>query len=373
MKEKTKSLCPVCLETVSARVLARESGVFLEHQCLKHGIRRALVERDAEFYAAVMTRSPRNTSPPPYLTLFPTYRCNINCKVCYVPRRDPAMDMSLEQIGKTLDRWPHTDVLFAGGEPTVMENLPQIIALTRAKGKRPHIATNGIRLADASYVAELVRSGLYGVSLSLNAMDGRTLEATDGRDCLDAKLRAVSNLKRHLRRFAICFSLVPGVNEAEFGKVFQFTLRQYPFSRLFHAECLPGIGRSINGERVFLSEMLALLAEHAGVARSRLLELATQGKATVGPYGFAADYRDLGAPAVRTAGLLPAAAMVLTKMVGSRRPDLRVRLIAGPLPDTVDLEETWSASTTMTISKESPMMVLWEYLIRCHGKLHEAS
>ncbi len=370
LKEKTQSLCPVCRETISARVVADDGNVLLEHQCPRHGVRRAPVERDAEFFAAVMTRSRNKPSPPPYLMVFPTYRCNINCNICYVPRRDPAMDMSLEEVGAVLDRWPHPDVFFAGGEPTAMENLPQIIALTRAKGKRPYIVTNGIRLAEPRYVAELARNGLHGVSLSLNALDGKTLEATDGRDYLDAKLQAITNLKRRLRRFAICFSLVRGVNEAEFGKVFRFALRQYPFARSFHAECLPGIGRSINGKRMFLSEMLDLLANSAGVTRSRLLALAAQGKATVGPYGFAADYRDLGAPVT---GLLPAAVMAVTKAIRSRRPDMRVRVIAGPLTDSVDLEETWSATTTMVVSKENPVMPLWEYLIRYHGGRHESA
>ena len=364
LKEKTQSLCPVCREANPARIVADDGGVFLEHQCPRHGTRQVQVERDTEFYVTVMTRLQNKPNLPPYLTVFPTYRCNINCNVCYVPRRDPAMDMSPDEISAILDRWPYPDVFFAGGEPTVMENLPQIMALTRAKGKWPYIVTNGIRLADARYVAELARSGLQGVWLSLNALDGNTLEATDGKNHLDAKLRAVSNLKRHMRRFAVCFSLVRGVNEGEFGKVLRFALRQYPFARSFHAECLPGIGRSINYEGVFLSEMLGLLAQHAGVARLRLLELAAQGKAEVGPYGFDADYRDLGA---RTSGLLSSSAMALTKMVGSRWPDMRVRVIAGPLPDTVDLEETWSATTTMAVSKENPVMPLWEYLIRYHG------
>ncbi|MCX7887544.1 MAG: hypothetical protein N3B01_09880 [Verrucomicrobiae bacterium] len=52
-----------------------------------------MIERDPDFYAAVMRRLPSPYAPPPYLTIFPTYRCNIHCNVCYVPRRDPAMDM----------------------------------------------------------------------------------------------------------------------------------------------------------------------------------------------------------------------------------------------------------------------------------------
>ena len=367
LKEKTESLCPVCLETIPARVEADDDGVFLLHHCPRHGDRRILLETDTGLYAAILSRNGRSCEPPPYLTIFPTYRCNIGCKVCYVPRRDPDMDMTAEDIGGILDQWPHPDVFFAGGEPTVMENLPEIMALTRARGKRAYIVTNGIKLADPHYLKELVRSGLSGVSLSLNALDGKVLEAIDGGDYLDAKMRAVGNLKRQLRRFAIFFSLVRGVNEGEFGRVFRFTVRQYPFARSFHAECLPGIGRGMNGNRMFLSGMMDMLAESAGVTRARMMDLADEGKAALGPYGFSADLRDLRPPFFRTDGFLSAASMMVSRALRSRRPDMRIRVLAGPQPDSVDLEETWSASTTMAISRESPLMVLWEYLIRYHG------
>jgi pyruvate-formate lyase-activating enzyme len=368
LKEKTESLCPVCLETIPARVEAEEDGVFLSHQCPRHGEKRTLLETDTSLYTAIQSRIARNCEPPPYLTIFPTYRCNIGCNVCYVPNRDPAMDMTTEDIEGILQQWPHTDVFFAGGEPTVMENLPELIALTRARGKRAYIVTNGIKLAEPGYLKELVKNGLSGVSLSLNALDGKVLQAVDGEDYLDAKMRAVDNLKRQLRRFAIYFSLVHGVNDGEFGKVFQFTVRQYPFARSFHSECLPGIGRSMNGNRMFLSGMMDMLAQSAGVTRTRLIDLAARGKANLGPYGFSADLRDLRSPIIRTDGWMAATSMAVSRALRSNRPDMRIRVLVGPQTDSVDLEETWSASTTMAISKESPIIVLWEYLIRYHGR-----
>ncbi len=257
-----------------------------------------------------------------------------------------------------------------GGEPTVIEKLPDIIALTREKGKRPFIVSNGIRLADSEYVKTLKSSGLQGVSLSLNALDRKILENTDGRDYLDEKMSAITNMKRYRLRFGICFSLVPGVNESAFGKVLWFAFRNYPFTRIFHAECLPDIGRGLNSERVFLSDMLNLLATNLKVERKFLIERALSVEGALGSYGFAADVRDFLTLPVRKVGILPASLMFLTKMTGMHRPELRMRVISGPLPDCVDLAETWSASTTMAISKESPMMALWEYLVRCHGKRH---
>ena len=265
------------------------------------------------------------------------------------------------------------------------------MALTRAKGKRPYIVTNGIRLADSGYLANLVRKGLHGVSLSVNALDREILRKVDGADYLDAKLAAVVNLKRYLRRFSICFTLIPNVNDTEFGKVLRFALGQYPFARSFRAECLPGIGRSFQHEGVCLSEFLNLFAAHSGIHRHRLVELASQGRASLGPYGYGGDYRDLmfdclrnGSSssgslwqrfmsATRDSGLVPLAIMVASRAFRVSRLRMGIHLISGPLPDTVDLQETSSARTTMTISRESPELELWEYLIRYHGTSHAVS
>lgn len=371
LKRATRSFCPSCLKTISARVLASEEGVFIEHNCRLHGTIKVQIERDVGFFQTLMDLSPEQKIFSPYLTVFPTYRCNLNCRVCYVPRRDPAMDMKMEEIGEILDGWPHPDVFYAGGEPTALENLPDIIALTRSKGKRPYIVTNGVKLADLSYLGELVKSGLQGLSFSLNGLDGKILEAVDGENYLEAKMQALSNLKRKMRRFAICFSLVPGINDRELGRVLRFTVRQYPFARSFHSECLPDIGRGATSRRLFLSEMMDLLAKELGLTREDLLKSASTGRALIGPYGYTADYRDISAPSLRRDGMVSFAAIALTKLANSNRPDFRVRIISGPLPDNVDLEETWSATTTMAISRESSMMPLWEYLIRFHGKDYE--
>ena len=206
LKEKVRSLCQVCLLSIPARAVRDNHKVFLEKSCPSHGPSKDLVECDSDFYKAAMgaaepTFSTELPSFENQLVILPTFRCNMNCRVCYLPRRDPAMDLSLEQIGELLDQWTYPSVIFAGGEPTVMENLPEILKLATEKGKRPYIATNGLKLADWRYLSRLVECGLAGASVSLNGVGRSALKATDGQDVLDAKLRALANLARsRLRR-----------------------------------------------------------------------------------------------------------------------------------------------------------------------------
>jgi organic radical activating enzyme len=375
----TESLCPVCLARIPARVVDEGNGVWLEHNCPTHGLTKSMIECDADFYGHAIASSHRKVelgreaNVGDILLVFPTYRCNINCNVCYVPRRDPSMDMSMEEISAVIDKWPGRSVMYAGGEPTVLENLPAILSMTRAKGKLPAIVTNGVRIADKRYLAELIANGLRGVSLSLNAMDRKTLESIDGRDWFDAKMQAIANLKKIRQRFIICFTLVRNINEGEFGKVLKFALSQYPFCNFFHAECLPGIGRGINDESVYLSEMADLLASALGLPRKYLVNLAESGKASMGPYSYGVDYQHLLSARIRSGVLSGATELFRVATLGiagillGLGADMRLHLQAGPRPDTVDLGATPGIGSLMTTSRESPMLELWEYLIRFHG------
>jgi molybdenum cofactor biosynthesis enzyme MoaA len=65
--------------------------------------------------------------------------------------------LSVAEIGKIatiLKQWDVATVKLSGGEPTVREDLPQILAVYGRMGIRPVVITNGIRIADAVF-AEL--------------------------------------------------------------------------------------------------------------------------------------------------------------------------------------------------------------------------
>ena len=103
LKENVRSLCQVCLSSIPARAVRDNHEVFLEKSCPSHGPSRTLAEPDSDFYAAAMgAAGPRVStephSPEVHLIILPTYRCNMNCRVCYIPRRDLSTDLSLEEI-----------------------------------------------------------------------------------------------------------------------------------------------------------------------------------------------------------------------------------------------------------------------------------
>ena len=129
-------------------------------------------------------------SAPYRLDLALTYRCNNDCAHCYNIRPNPPIPPSLvgkgdvEGIGQTelptadwkrvLDKaWelgiPH--IIFTGGEPTLRNDLPELIAHAERNGQITGLNTNARRLSDSRYVERLIEAGLDHVQITLESHD----------------------------------------------------------------------------------------------------------------------------------------------------------------------------------------------------------
>jgi radical SAM protein with 4Fe4S-binding SPASM domain len=122
------------------------------------------------------TLAPFSARPTaPYrMDLALTYRCNNNCSHCYNARERTFPELSTAEWKLILDKtWalgiPH--VVFTGGEPTLREDLPELIAHAEANGQISGLNTNGRRLADPEYVQRLVAAGLDHVQITLESCD----------------------------------------------------------------------------------------------------------------------------------------------------------------------------------------------------------
>ncbi len=98
-------------------------------------------------------------SAPYRMDLALTYRCNNACAHCYNarPRNYPELDMQTWK--KIIDRvWelrvPH--VVFTGGEPTLRDDLVELVAYAQEKGLVTGLNTNGRKLADPFLLQELI-------------------------------------------------------------------------------------------------------------------------------------------------------------------------------------------------------------------------
>lgn len=72
---------------------------------------------------------------------------------------------------------PH--IIFTGGEPTLRQDLPELIAHAEANGQVTGLLTNGLRLADGDYLHTLLQTGLDHLLIILHPEEVATWQAID--------------------------------------------------------------------------------------------------------------------------------------------------------------------------------------------------
>ena len=123
-----------------------------------------------------------------------THKCNMKCKNCYIPNRDFS-NMKTDKLFDLLKNLPFkTEIRLMGAEPTMREDLPEIISKVREYNHRPVLITNGLKLANLKYVKLLKEAGLFVVNISLNGgFNDKIYKTMDGRSCAKYKKTALEN------------------------------------------------------------------------------------------------------------------------------------------------------------------------------------
>ena len=183
---ETESLCPVCLKRIPARYERIDGKAYMLKTCPEHGDFRVLFWRDADMYARWLRQgvhSPARERGKPESRGCPydcglcdehrsgtctsileiTYRCNMNCAVCFADANAEKFEPDLAQIRKmyaaALGSNPYCSVQLSGGEPTVREDLCDILRLGKELGVvHLQVNTNGIKLANVPGYAEALKA-----------------------------------------------------------------------------------------------------------------------------------------------------------------------------------------------------------------------
>jgi molybdenum cofactor biosynthesis enzyme MoaA len=185
----------------------------------------------------------------PFRVLFAdiTHRCNMACANCYIPVRD-LPDLPIDWLYAILKRLPRrTRIRLVGAEPTMREDLPEIIARVRSLGHIPTILTNGLKLGRRSYVDRLRAAGLRTVYLSLNGgLRDDLYEEIDGAACAARKLKALENTLAARMNVTVGMILIPGLNDDHLPEFLDFLLAKGV--RDIHLRSVGKMGRHMEGE-----------------------------------------------------------------------------------------------------------------------------
>jgi radical SAM protein with 4Fe4S-binding SPASM domain len=122
---------------------------------------------------AIMPFSTR-PSAPYRMDLAITYRCNNDCAHCYNARERNFPELDTDHWKLIIDQlWslgiPH--IVFTGGEATLRNDLPELIAHAESNGQITGLNTNARRLTDKKYVQQLVDAGLDHIQVTVESCD----------------------------------------------------------------------------------------------------------------------------------------------------------------------------------------------------------
>jgi len=196
-----------------------------------------------------------------------THRCNMACRNCYLPNR-VIPDLDAAWLSEIFSRLPRgTFVRLVGAEPTVREDLPELIRDVCAKGHYPVLVTNGLKLADRAYVRMLKIAGVRIVSLSLNGVfDDDLYEAIDQMRCAERKRAAFENLRAERIYTSASMILVRGINEHALAELVA-AVRMSPNVREMHVRSIGAMGRHMDNAPFTLDELFDEFVKACGGVR----------------------------------------------------------------------------------------------------------
>lgn len=297
---ETESVCPHCLTRISAKRVVRSRDIYLEKRCPQHGEFKTILWRGLESYRRWESVKNTPSRPPscaassglgcPYdcglceehrqhtccVILEITQRCNLQCPVCFArsggekKTAEPGLEDIRDWCRRLMQRGGPYNIQLSGGEPTVRNDVPEIVKIVRGEGFGfVQLNTNGLRLGEnADYAWQLKEAGLGCVFLQFDGVTAETHRALRGRDLRTVKMNAIRNCAASGLGVVLVPTLVAGVNTGEIGAILDLALQQAPAVRAVHFQPLSYFGRypssPRNEDRITLPEIMQAIEEQTG-------------------------------------------------------------------------------------------------------------
>lgn len=253
---KNLGLCNKCFARVPAEFETRGGQVWIRKHCPTCGQTESMVSSDAAAWqgkrslwdyvqadpkvCALKCDACHFNHKPNIVFIDVTNRCNMHCPICIATIKRMGYDYNppleyFEKIFAHISQFkPMPAVQLFGGEPTVREDLLDIIALGRKYGLKVSVTTNGLRLADEEYCKKLCDAKV-GVRFAFDGFSADVYEKLrHNRPAYFKKLKGLANLKKYSRRKHMLLGCAAvGVND----------------------HCIPGMIQYVHDNRDWISEL----------------------------------------------------------------------------------------------------------------------
>jgi uncharacterized radical SAM superfamily Fe-S cluster-containing enzyme len=253
---KTKSLCPEDLKVLDAEIWEIDGQVIMKKHCPEHGDYEDIVWSDYEEYERADRfrddgnglLEPRESKVGcPYdcgicqkhrshttlLIIDVTNRCNLRCPVCFAAASadEYIYEPTKEQIRAILEYAQEANypvrvrgVQHSGGEPTVREDLLEIIGIEKELGyDYTLLATNGIRIAqDIDYFKKIRDLDVY-LYLQFDGVTPEPYIQMRGRDLWPLKQKLIEDARKiGFNKIVMVPTLAKGINDHQVGDMIRY-------------------------------------------------------------------------------------------------------------------------------------------------------
>ena len=318
------SVCPVCERRIPMVVYEENGVIWLKKTCPEHGTFEDVYWGDAEMYYYFLqwdspeyigkgVANPNTTLDYYYASgqcpqgcgLCPvhksntnlaiidvTNRCNMTCPVCFANAGAAGYvyEPTLEQIEQMLRQlraekpWAVNALQISGGEPTLRDDLPEIIRIAKRLGfTHVEVNTNGIRLAtDPEYYKALLDAGMSTIYLQFDTIDEGNEEVWRHRQYhpkayAAIKRRVIENARKlgH-RSIVLVVTLAKNYNDRDLGRIIDFAIQNRDVVRWVNIQPVSFAGRARNYTReemaryrITIPDVIKLVEEQTGGKISR--------------------------------------------------------------------------------------------------------
>ena len=306
--KETKSLCPECLKVLPAKIYEDKRKVYIRKSCPEHGDFEDLYwgdydeyERAKKFdYLGTKLTNPqtREEKGCPYdcgictehkshtvlAIVDVTNRCNLRCPICFAHAGaagylyEPSFEEIRGMFEKLLANEPVSPpaLQFSGGEPTVRDDLPELVRMAKRMGFRHvEVNSNGLKMAESvEYCRELKQAGVSTVYLQFDGVTPEPYILARGHNLLPIKLKALENLKAGgFKSIVLVPVLVGGVNDDQVGDIIRFAIDHHDVVRCINFQPVSITGRINKKERermrITIPDLIRLAEEQTdGLVRS---------------------------------------------------------------------------------------------------------
>jgi len=299
----TKSICPECLKVLDAVIFEENNIVYIKKECPEHGFFQDIYWSDYELYErakrfdfignglenprTIIKNScpydcgicPQHKSHTALAIIDVTNRCNLRCPVCFATAGttgyvyEPTLDEIKSMLVNLRNNKPvPADALqLSGGEPTVREDLPEIIKMAKELGfKHVEVNTNGLRMAlDKNYCRTLKEAGMSTVYLQFDGLTPEVYKFTRGIDLVEVKKKVIENCRKvGIDSVVLVCTLIRGVNDRQVGDIIKFAAENFDVVRCVNFQPISLCGRLPVEERmsmrITIPDWIKIVEEQTG-------------------------------------------------------------------------------------------------------------